>query len=102
MDEARQMNIEDVVLVGTVREDIRSHVIRVNAAEISRRVKAAQAGKPVHTIHIDSVDVSPTVPTSGAVERAPPVDQELASKDGNADETVGEDLVGLVVVRFES
>ena len=45
LDEAHQMNIEDVVLVATVREDIRTHVLQVDATEIPRRVEAAQAGK---------------------------------------------------------
>ena len=36
------MNIEDVVLVSTVREDIRSHALRVNSAEIPLRVEAGQ------------------------------------------------------------
>jgi hypothetical protein len=90
------MDIEDVVLVATVREDIRSRNLQVDAAEIPRRVEAAQAGKPVH------VDVSPAVPTSGAVERASSsVNQEPASRDGDADETVGEVLVSLFAVRFE-
>jgi hypothetical protein len=100
LDEARQMDIEDVVLVATVREDIRSRNLQVDADEIPRRVEAAQAGKPVH---IDGVDVSPAVPTSGAVERASSfVGQEPASKDGDTDETVGEILVSIVAVRFES
>jgi len=93
------MDIEDVVLVATVREDIRSRNLQVDAAEIPHRVEAAQAGKPVH---IDSVGVSPAVPTSGAVERASsPVDQETASKDGNTDQTVDEDLVSPVAIRFQ-
>ena len=46
LDEARGMNVEDVVLVATVREHIRSKAIqsRVNSTEISRRVEAMQAG----------------------------------------------------------
>jgi len=97
LDEARQMDIEDVVLVATVREDIRSRNLQVDAAEIPHRVEAAQAGKP---FHIDSVDVSPAVPTSGAVKRASSsVGQEPASRDGDTDETVGEVLVSLVAVR---
>jgi len=36
------MRIEDVVLVSTVREDIRSHALRVNLAEIPLRVEAEQ------------------------------------------------------------
>ncbi len=97
LDEARQMDIEDVVLVATVREDIRSHNLQVDAAEIPRRVEAAQAGKPVH---IDSsVDVSPSVPTSGAVEQASSsVDQGPATKDRGTDESVGEVPVSLVAV----
>lgn len=39
------MDIEDVVLVATVRENIRSHALQVDAAEIVRHVEAAQAGK---------------------------------------------------------
>ncbi len=66
LDEARQMNIEDVVLVATVREDIRDHVLQVHAAEIPRRVEAAQAGK---LVRIGSADISPAIQTNGAVER---------------------------------
>ncbi|KAH9175004.1 hypothetical protein EDB89DRAFT_430172 [Lactarius sanguifluus] len=46
LDEARGMSMEDVVLVASVREDIRSKSIRsgVSAAEISRHVEAMQAG----------------------------------------------------------
>jgi len=42
LSEARQMDIEDVVLVSTVREDIRSHKLRINANDIPRHVEAAQ------------------------------------------------------------
>lgn len=92
------MDIEDVVLVVTVREDIRSRTLQVDAAEIPHRVEAAQAGKP---FHMDNVDVSPSVPTSGAVERgSSSVDQEPASKDGDTNGTVGQVLVSLVAVRL--
>ena len=104
LDEARQMDIEDVVLVATVREGVRSGNLQVDVAEIPRRVEAAQAVRI--PVHIDSVDVSPALPTNGAVERTPSfVDQELALKGGDADETVSEVLVilvSLVAVRFES
>ena len=36
------MNIEDVVLVSTMREDIRGHTLQVGAAEIPHRVEAEQ------------------------------------------------------------
>jgi len=53
LSEARQMSIEDVVLVSTVREDIRSNVLQVDSAEIPLRVEAEQLGAlgleiPVH------------------------------------------------------
>ena len=38
------MSIEDVVLVSTVREDIRGRTLQVNEAEISLRVEAEQLG----------------------------------------------------------
>jgi len=48
LDEARGMSMEDVVLVATVREDIRSKAIRfgVSSFEISRRIEAMQDGRP--------------------------------------------------------
>ena len=42
LSEALQMNIEDVVLVSTVREHIRGRMIQVDAAEIPPRVEAEQ------------------------------------------------------------
>ncbi|KAN0130793.1 hypothetical protein V8E53_011468 [Lactarius tabidus] len=45
LDEARQMNMEDVILVATVREEIRDGALRVDVADIPRCVEAAQAGK---------------------------------------------------------
>jgi hypothetical protein len=44
LSEARQMSIEDVVLISTVRQDIRSHALQVNSREIPRCIQAAQAG----------------------------------------------------------
>jgi hypothetical protein len=100
LDEARQMDIEDVVLVATVREDIRTHTLQVDAAEIPRRVEAAQAGK---LDHVDGVGASAAVPTSGAVERASSsVDQKQASKDQDSEKSGREVPVSLAAVRFES
>jgi len=47
------MSIEDVVLVSTVREDIRGNALQVDSAEIPLRVEAEQLGAlgleiPVH------------------------------------------------------
>ncbi|KAI9465239.1 hypothetical protein BJY52DRAFT_1183824 [Lactarius psammicola] len=48
LDEARQMSMEDVILVATVREEIRGSALRVDAADIRRHVEVAQAGKLDH------------------------------------------------------
>ena len=56
LDEARQMDIEDVVLVATVREDIRNPTLQLHAAETPRPLDTARAVKPV------------PLPTNGAVE----------------------------------
>jgi hypothetical protein len=94
------MDIEDVVLVATVREDIRTHALQVDAAEIPRRVEAAQAGK---LDYVDGVGASAAVPTSGAVEQtSSSVDQKQASKDQDSEKSGSEVPVGLVAVRFES
>ena len=70
LDEARGMSMEDVVLVATVREHIRSKTVRfgVNQAEISRRVEALQAG----TLSPAADDeVPPRSPSSEASEIRP-------------------------------
>ena len=98
LDEARQMNIEDVVLVATVREDIRNQTVQVDAAQIPGRVEAAQAGK---LVCVDSVEIPSAVPTSGAVEQVlPPVAEKRALKDCDTEEVDGKVLVSLVAVRF--
>ena len=44
LSDAGKMDIEDVVLVVTVRETIRSRSFQIKAAKISRHIVAAQAG----------------------------------------------------------
>ena len=52
LSEARQMSIEDIVLVSTVREDIRSNALQVDSAGIALRVEAEQLDalglEPIH------------------------------------------------------
>jgi hypothetical protein len=60
LDEARQMKIEDVVTVATVREHIRDQTVRVDGAEIPRRVEAAQAGKLSSFDRVIFPDARPT------------------------------------------
>jgi hypothetical protein len=68
LDEARQMNIDDVVLVARVRENIRGRALRVDAAEIRRRVEAAQAGT---LDDIEDFYDLPFVPTNGTGKGVP-------------------------------
>jgi hypothetical protein len=94
------MDIEDVVLVATVREDIRTHRLQVDAAEIPHRVEAVLAGK---LVHVDSDSISPAVSTSGAVKPASSsVDQKRAPKDQDTENSGSRAPVSLVAVRFES
>ncbi|KAH9175013.1 hypothetical protein EDB89DRAFT_1883674 [Lactarius sanguifluus] len=45
LDEARQMSMDDLILVATVREEIRGGALRIDVADIPRHVEVAQAGK---------------------------------------------------------
>ena len=89
LDEARKMDIEDVVLVATVREDIRNRALQVDAAETPRHVEAAQAGKLV----------LPAVPTFRAVECASSLMGE--ERDSNGYDSGGEAKVSSVAVDNE-
>ena len=100
LNEARQMNIEDMVLVATVREDIRNHALQIDAAEIPQRVEAAQAGNPVR---IDSFDIPSAAPTSGAIGHVlSPVSQKRNLKGHDTDESDGKVLVSPITVRCGS
>ncbi|KAH8996881.1 hypothetical protein EDB92DRAFT_1539508 [Lactarius akahatsu] len=90
LDEARGLSIEDVVLVATVREDIRSTAIRpVRAASISRRIEAMQVGTPVPAA---GNEVSSASPTPGATEKFPVYATACPSEDdiGTAELAGGE------------
>jgi len=67
LDEARQMNIDDVVLVARVRENIRGRALRVDAAEIPHRVEAAQAGTLDDTEDFYGLTLVPTNGTGKGV-----------------------------------
>ncbi|KAF8270207.1 hypothetical protein EI94DRAFT_816055 [Lactarius quietus] len=70
LDEAREMSIEDVVLIATVREDIRSRIVFISPAEVSRRVEEMQTGKPV-PVPAAGNEASPACPTSEGTEQRP-------------------------------
>ena len=48
------MNMEDVVLVATVREEIRGGALRVDAANIPCRIEMALGGKVNHPVGNDT------------------------------------------------
>ena len=79
------MSMEDVVLVSTVREDIRGRTLRVDVAEITRRVEAVKAGKPVDLEPKDTA-VSPILPRSEAPSS---VDRKQTTKDGDVYKSKG-------------
>jgi hypothetical protein len=71
LNEARQMNIEDVVLITTVREDIRNHALEVDSGEIPHCIEAAQIGMRAlatghgGAFHLEGArGVTPTSPSS--------------------------------------
>ena len=78
------MSMEDVVLVSTVREDIRGRTLRVDVAEITRRVEAVKAGKPVDLEPKDTA-VSPVLPRSEASS----VERKQTTNDGDVHKSKG-------------
>ena len=94
------MSIEDVVLLTTIREDIRDCTLKINLCEVPHRVQAVQAG---NLIQNDSANAPSAVPTSEVVERASsPLDQEQSSEENDTGESHSEGLdclVGSVAVQ---
>jgi hypothetical protein len=90
------MDIEDVILVSTVREDIRSRTLRVDASEIPRRVEYEQAtaltgGRP------KPIQVPPVIPMS---EPSLPMDPKGSTREDDACESDGERSVSPSCSRF--
>ena len=90
LDEARQMKIEDVVLVATVREDICSSTLPVDTAEIPRRVEAAQAGRPSS---FEGVDVPQVISKSGSTEQEPSSTMSAAANPNDAGAVAAEAII---------
>lgn len=92
LEEARQMNIEDVVLVATVREEIRDNKLPVNTVGISRRIKAAQTRMLL--LQEESDDDSLVGPEENTAEKQPPKHWQAvtgSSVEGNGrDRTEGQ------------
>ncbi|KAH9005683.1 hypothetical protein EDB83DRAFT_2236995 [Lactarius deliciosus] len=125
LDEARQMSMDDVILVATVREEIRGGALRVDVADIPRHVEVAQAGKLNRSIGNDvylgrprsrqksnstkSSAVNPGVETEdgmtmGVTVASPPGPQQKATKESDTDRSdVGRPVSLLrVVLRYKT
>jgi hypothetical protein len=94
LDEARVMKIEDVIIVATVRENIRDQAVRVEAAEIARRVEAAQAGKLSSAGVVDVSSAKPGTFHFGRDNGASACPQNLLLKGFNVTSTNTESEVG--------
>ena len=66
LDEARQMDIEDVILVASVREEIRGGALRVDTADIPQYVEMAQASRLVSKVYSDKLESGSTGQESGS------------------------------------
>jgi hypothetical protein len=66
LDEARQMDIEDVILVAAVREEIRGGALQVNATDIPRHVEMTQADRLVSKAYSDKLKDGSTGQESGS------------------------------------
>jgi hypothetical protein len=87
LDEAREMSMEDVVLVATVREDIRGGTPRVDVADIPSHIEMALAGKLNYPMGNDAFWDHPKSGTTGQGSdstTASGVNQNLEVEDAKA------------------
>ena len=98
LSEARQMSIEDVVLVSTVREHIRDCMLQVDSAEIPLRVEAEQLialGSEIPT-HLRFPPHFPKIEASSPVDLKRPTKEDVR----DANESHGKCSVSQVAARF--
>jgi hypothetical protein len=62
VDEARFMDFEDIVLVGSVRERVRSRTLTANPSEIRSCIDAWKKGEPWSRVESESGPPSPAMP----------------------------------------
>jgi hypothetical protein len=74
LDEARLMDFEDVVLVGSVRQTVRSPNLMVNGAVIREYIQAWRSGKP-----LPQVSELPDACAVGSIPQHHPSDSTLSS-----------------------
>jgi hypothetical protein len=87
--EARQMSIEDVVLITTVREDIRDHELQVDSTEIEYCIEAAQAGM----LAAAAVGATGTSPLDRPMDETRSTQRSLVSKAGEESKGNSETII---------
>jgi len=86
------MGIEDVVLIATVREDIRDNKLPVNVAGISRQIKTTQTRMLL--LHEESDDDSLVDPEENAAEKQLPKQAVTdSSAEGNGRDRAEKEVV---------
>ena len=108
------MSMEDVVLVATVREEIRGSVLRVDAADIPHHLEVAQAHRLVSKVNSDKLKsgsngqksdstITPAVDSNVQAEIAkttravsPPGPLQRAAKEGYTNQSDAERSVSLL------
>ncbi|KAI9441596.1 hypothetical protein H4582DRAFT_1933674 [Lactarius indigo] len=86
LDEARQMSMEDVILVARVREEIRGRALLVGAADIRRHIEVAQAENLKYSV---GDDVQQDAPKNEATAQKSDLAVASANVEAEITETVG-------------
>ena len=77
------MSMEDVVLVATVREEIRSSTLRVDTADIPRYLEVAQANRLVSKVYVAQPKSGATREGPDTLMKASEVNLNVRMEDGN-------------------
>jgi hypothetical protein len=98
LDDAQEMRMEDVILVATVREEIRGGALQVDAADVPRYIEVAQAGKTKRPVDPDvncdrqkskiASGVDPNMEAEIAKIKGTPGTQQTVSKEGDVNHLV--------------
>ena len=77
------MSMEDVVLVATVREEIRGGALRVDTADIPRHLEVAQANRLVSKVDLAKPKSGATREGPDTLIKASGVNPNVATEDAN-------------------
>ena len=75
------MSVEDVVLVATVREEIRDGALRIDVADIPRHLEEAQANR-ISKVYNAEAEIAKTMRVA-----LPPRPHQRATKEGSTNES---------------